>query len=192
MKRLLALAIVLAAACSPAISANETAQPDISQVQADWTDPSGRFSLSYTARGWQRIEPMRHADDVFEIAGPNDRPGRIYMCSLLAPERGGLLHGSQAQINADMRRRTVADDVPPQWSSTPDFQFAHATVDGVAVIDMSLSRNSTYQRWRTFRLPGSLGSTQHQLTCGATLPVSDAERADLEAIITSLHFTPER
>ncbi len=90
-----------------------------------------------------------------------------------------------------MRSRTVAADVPADWSAAQGFQFAHATVDGVAVIDISFSRDTMYQRWRTFRLPAAIGTTQYSIACGATLPVTDSERAEIESIVTSLHFVPE-
>jgi len=196
MKQSLGAAIAIATAflsfgCSPQATVPPAQAQQVSAV-GDWTDPSGQFSLSYVDRGWRLLSPHRYPGGLLEIAGPSDREGRVFMCAVLTPERGGLLHTSQEQINADMRRRTVEADVPQQWRNAADFRFAHATVDGVALIDMSFSNATMYQRWRSFRLPGRMGSAQHQLTCAVTLPVTDEERAEVEAIVTSLHFSPER
>ena len=179
---------LIAAACSPSpeAPAAATAAP-----AGDWVDPTGRFSLSFAARGWRQATSPRNPADLLNIIGPSHSEARPFLCGVLEPSSGGLLGGSQADINAAMRRRTVADDVPPEWSRAEGFQFAHATVDGVAVIDFSFSRQSMYQRWRVFRLPAAMGTTQYTMTCGAALPATAEERAEIEAIMTSLHFASE-
>jgi hypothetical protein len=187
MKRLVLFSVLLAA-CSPVAPADSSAQAQTeAPPAADWTDPSGRVLLYFADAGWRELNPPM-SGSIFDIE-PTDRAGAL-RCSVLAPRPFPLHGGSQQQLNAQLDARTAAE-ISPAWSANADFGFEHASVDGVSVIDMRFSDGRMYQRWRMLRMPEMVGSAQFDIGCAGTLPVSDADKQRLEAIVTSLRIATD-
>lgn len=162
---------------------------------AVWTDPTGRITLAFEDLGWSPIDVgnvrLEEGDVLLIEHTAFQADGQMRMCamrSVLAPD--GPRGMTQDQANQAIELRTQADH--ERTVGAPLTSLSHATLSGVAVATFTFERENTLQYWRLFYLSHGGRTMQTNLTCGASLPASAAERANFEAVINTLNILPSR
>jgi hypothetical protein len=154
------------------------------------------ISIDYP--GWEvsDIAGAGNPSDVLTIAPINMRQsGVLRVCSLKKSDAGlpPTLTREAANQRAALFTRENAERVFGEQTRIES--VTHTIVDGVAVIDITASANPTGPyviRERGFVVILPDGPAQFLLECVAMAPMNDSQRADMDAILSSLRFVPVR
>ncbi len=157
--------------------------------QGDWTDPQGRFSLSYAGHGWSASSDQPTSVNVLSIIHRRFRmmSGRERGCFVGEEPVAGQVAGESEQdawlagLSAADVQRIIGHTVS---------EFSHNRVDGRPVIDYASTNGAYWLRTRVFRLSDGARVVHVMIVCGGEPPFTDEERASFEAVITSLRFLP--
>ncbi len=157
-----------------------------------WSDPSGRYSLQFASLGWETSDNGTEAHYLrIESTRARDR-GKFLIC--LARVLGPLPsteHLGQEQANVGSERFGI-QNAERVVLGGENIRVEHVAIDGVAVVDLRYitpSDGGLYHHWRTFFLATPTGVVQHQINCGAALPTSSRDEADLAEVLNTLRFT---
>ncbi len=158
---------------------------------ADWTDPTGAFSLSYAAEGWTLIDSadLEPGDgDVLLIEHNGfQASGRMRMCGVRSVVVPNAPRGmTQAQANLAITNRTQAD--VERVTRAPLTQFSRTELNGVAVATFAFENDGTLNFWRLFYLSQNGETRQVNISCGASTPANETESANINAVLATLQI----
>ncbi|MBI3438156.1 MAG: hypothetical protein HY054_05810 [Proteobacteria bacterium] len=161
-----------------------------SQAQTStWTEPGGRFSLSF--QGWTALPNERAvaAGDMLIIArndSMQDHRTRICALSQRPPH---TLDGGQDAANVYLDRVTASD--VQQNVGQPVRNFVHGRTGGVATLDYTVVLNGTQMHTLDFVLAGGGQMVVFDITCGTPPPTTDDEAASISAVLGTLTIIPQ-
>jgi hypothetical protein len=172
------------------------AGPASRSASPSWTDPSGRFSLTYSHLGWSG-PPLSPTDDGYLLAVENpslqaNSAGPRVCAVRHAPPVRVETGAPQDRINALTTGLTERQLQVFHHTTAPIQNLTFMQIDGVAVVDYVTEANGAWQHWRTFWLLQGDQAFMYDVACTATPPVSADEVANMAAFLDSLHFLDPR
>lgn len=182
LRLMIAVALALSAVAAPASA--QTAAPAV------WTEPHGVFTLRFADREWAPIDPPLPGSesllDIEWLAG--NRRNVMRMCSVLFkgnfPAPPGLTQAQSNLLTENFDEQNVLNAVP----GARDVTVAHSVIDGVGVADFEFLVDNLYQRWLMFFVLRDGQAAGYQIVCGGGTPMPDADSAEIEAVLRTLHF----
>lgn len=145
-----------------------------------WTHPQGLYSLDIW--GWRQVtlEPGARELAIFAPAAPQTASRRCFVLERTVPT---MANRSQDQLNA-----FSASYVPTAAGNGAIANLRQLTIDGVVVSAFVRSNfeRRTVAAIRVFALSPS--GTVAELSCRGVEPLTEADRAEFERTLDSLHF----
>ncbi len=162
----------------------------LAEAQDTWRDPSGRFSINFAASGWSEGGGA-HGGYTLLLENRQfvEQSGRSRVCAV-RQQRQPVAPASadQAALNV-VTERLDARALEFIHLGAELTSLSHLHVKHVVVSDYTLTYNERWQRWRTFFLPGTDSPVRVDVGCILVMPISDAERESVSALVESLSFT---
>ncbi|MFT3728780.1 MAG: hypothetical protein QM759_13230 [Terricaulis sp.] len=167
--------------------------PSGAQQSSVWTDPSGRFTLSFAELGWSGPQ-QPETEDGYILAVENLELSR----GRAVPDVCAVRHAPPARNFPADRINAMTDGLSESvlqrfhHTQAPIQNLMRLEIDGVHVVDYVTEMNGAWQHWRTFWLEQSNDAVMYDVACTGTSPVSSDEMTNMAAVLGSLHFVPAR
>ena len=159
--------------------------------QGDWTDPTGRFALSYTDEGWS-AESSEGAPPSVVLSLGHRRlqafSGRARQCIITEDSVAG---GPANQVEQDAWLETLDAGAIERILGHPVSDVAHDRIGDRAIIDYSSTSNQFWLRSRVFRIVNGSQVIHVRIACGGDPPISFDDRSTIDAVLNTLRFLPE-